>query len=535
MPKANLSPSDILYICVPTNQNTINIFPIEQMKIGLSGKLFIHFISTTGAVNKNWNTKLRSVLSKFPIQETEVKENMTFLELEQAILLDLQSKYTFEDESKIVINYGGGLKILTPVLFNLHLSELLQNCKFIMTYFEKQEHFLVWDNIVKGKIHSDPQKKISIGISSSELLRMYGDFEIHSYHVIDRVGYHKTSSDLIDIISNLPNLYIFPDFRDFLFEVPYNNNDNEENENSENRLDGSFDSIESFFNSIGKEKIKKNIEIKFNNQNTEYEIYNHFIIKKLVDNPKLQWTQISSKLATLFLDPTSYNIKEPESYFLNNKTKSFFDSNSYLTFPPSAKDNGDGSFTITKEKDFIKNMFSGFIDKIPLRSHQKTTKSINSHSIYFELFCLNVITEWATNYPDIIHEVTYDFQTYYPNSINKFEYQADIMVYTSEGTIIFFECKTHSFSSKDFLSAYLHSSEKGGVFNDYVIVLPPLPTPASSSYNQVHKVFSDYDNLLGKSRNVSCCQINATNDLADLIFPSLDSILKKIIDREGKT
>jgi hypothetical protein len=60
----SLTSSDILYICLSTAQNTINLFPIEYIKGKLIsyGNLYTLILSTPTATRNQWTERLSKLV-----------------------------------------------------------------------------------------------------------------------------------------------------------------------------------------------------------------------------------------------------------------------------------------------------------------------------------------------------------------------------------------------------------------------------------------------------------------------------------------
>ena len=154
------------------------------------------------------------------------------------------------------------------------------------------------------------------------------------------------------------------------------------------------------------------------------------------------------------------------------------------------------------------------------------------HVDYFEYYSLKKLYLWSINNVDIFTELLLNFSV---NSEKKENFQVEAVLYTKSGNIYFFECKTYQFKNKDFLAAYLNMSELGGVFNQYTVILPPLPSEQNTSQRKkAIQVFSTLqDNIKGRSQAYICQIPGSTGKLPQI--SSLDDRLAKIVMNERKS
>jgi hypothetical protein len=530
-----ITSADVLYVCVTTKENTINMYPFQKMKAGLTGKIYIHLLTTKGAKEKEWNSRLKDVLAGYAITESEIDEKNRYGQLLSQIIEDIKRLYTLSADARVVINYGGGLKIFTAVLFQIPAA--FPRCKFVMVYPDKQDHYMLWDEIIAGKVDSTEQPlPLKIDISSTALLSMYRDVTFESFHTVDTKGHHTLHQGLVDVIKDLPDIYQDDCLKDLMYLLASQKSTEAQKDATEQIAAGNgssspFDFLQLLQEAQFKAKVKANVIKAFNAKGNGFELSANFDFSHTGANVN----QIPVQIANLFLDPKIYKgtanaAPPPKNFVLSALSTDFINKNPTLSLPPATTDHLDGSKECELTFDVIKQIFKHYDGKVPSHFSKSGYVDIGGHGTSFELYCLKLITEWARVNKDIIQEVTFSFSAH-KKATKIIEFEVDIMVYTAEGSVIFFECKTHSFEKKEFLAAYHQIGTTSGVFNKYVIIVPPLPSKASPNYYKARKVLEDIKGNLDKSLNITCCQIGATGD-AEMIYGSLDLELAGIIARE---
>lgn len=515
----NVGEFDVLYLCVSTKQNTINLYPL---RMGIEQYQNYHLLILTShkATKDHWTSRLVSALKDalttniIDISESE-STTINLNEIESYIA----SNYKLHKKSILVVNYGGGLKQFTLPL--LRIKDKRVKSKFHYVYPDKFTEKLliteyITDAVVKAGVkyispneNFEVRKPLELRCDLRTVLSLFTDKEISFQAIVDKNNISIVDSDLLAIIESLPDFYSNSEATDFLYNITGTNFE----DNGENQLN--------ILNKINidrkyKNEVTQNIinDFNVNNKNSEFHIDSNFsllykgnIIHHLYPLPGL-FRNSFWKYKNYITDEKTLNISTNlQSYFkecglvLNNLV------DNHLKIRPNA----------------LKNLFSLF-------SFVRGNDPFG-HGKYFEYYCLLKLYQWSKLNSNIVSELLFNFQL---TSTKKDNFQVEAVMYTTAGNIYFFECKTYEFKTKEFLAAYLNMSELGGVFNQYTVILPPLPSEENRVYrDKMTQIFTNlYDNIKGRVNAYICQTPGCTGKLQQII--SLNERLDKIASDERK-
>lgn len=506
--KINLSTSDSLYICIPTYHNTINLYPYAEIKRRTEGQVYTLLFSSNMAKEKGWENALTQLLSNCSSIELDEKQSLQILQ--KFVALTILQQYEITGNPQIFINYGGGLKHFGYALWQI--SKEIPNAKCTMIYPDKGLHKMIWNKVENSIVTGEEISSLDLNFESDDVISLFSQYTIEKELVFNALDPQKIDHNLKARLDQLVNIYQSEEITDLIYTTA-SNSDTTELENTDvltllEKLDGRNKEKDSELI----ERLRKNIIEKFNTAHSSLELNGNMDLNLKVDPyDKQEFRQLPNKLKSYFTDINNY-VKNVKGF---NVTHKLSDDLTKLKL--------NNPFNATGNQILEENL----IDKIFNNTHLQ----IKGHSRYFELITLKHVLAWAEANNTNVNEVAFDFKVKKQNPTNNSpsnQAQIDVMVYTKEGTIIYIECKTYKYSQKDFLASYTRAQEYGGVFNEYIIVLPPLPSTSSPELRTKYEtIFTSYNNLVEKNKNVKICQLYPENRTKE-IFDSLEDTLSKI-------
>lgn len=520
MGKISLGENDILYICISTEQNVINLYPIDYLRSQIAkngkGTIYSFIISTQEALHA-WTPNLAALLpNAFDVNETKYrfdKGDSVYI-VSKKIQDEFDRIYDINPATKIYFNFGGGLK--TFALASLSLSTIYKHNSIYLLYPNKQSGKIIETEYLNNVSVNETSYDLEINYSAREVFSCFSKNNVELLHSYYSNG--KADSDLIGLIEELPDLYQFEELKDFLFEATSTDEIYDlmsiSAEDLFNRLksdgkkidkDYRRSIIQSIINEINNKTDRNGNKLYTNFKlNEDFNIESFHVDKKL---EKGDYFELANMLKNEFFDKKHYSF---ETRFINLSDTAIEQLTTLgLTSPISIEGKVEHS------KNLISNIFIN------------TKSKLTNHSKYFEYFCLKIVTEWAQKHKDIVYEVIFDAVEKDKDDINS-NSQFDITIYTKNEDLYFIECKTYGFEREGFLSHYYRAKRMGGVFTNYIIVVPPLPSLTSPMRN---KIFTSYNNLIkncvGES-NVTLSQIFKCEGEAMLGLVNFSDVLKQI-------
>lgn len=507
MPKVNLSPSDILYICVSTAQNTINLFPIAECLNLINtkfknGKIYTCILSSNAAESNknNWTSRLEKLL---PNSNKILIDEKNTLKSNSITLLDkISAQYKIEPLSNIIINYGGGTKPIIAFLWDF-IKYLDGN--ITMVYPDKGQNKMYWLEFDRNKISKEIQQSNEVKLpliskyNIAQVLSLFTDNILELKYLIENG--HKTKFG--DTIIQLPDLYSDDNLKDLLYHSTSN----------KNIKDFGSLTVNQFFDLLKEKEFKKNaikkIAMKINSENYEFVLNeDDFSLSPKYENIKdlkLISTQIKKWIWQIgFYSQDNYILIKDETIALllsyNLNAPPLINENKYFI-------NRDGFHHIFKDSIFT---------------------DIRSHGSYFEYYCFKIFLSLFDKFKNAIIDILYNFKDF--NQSQNIS-EIDIVLFTKSGSIYFFEMKTYDFNSKDYLAANFKVNELGGIFNNYYIVVPPLPSNEDLKKEATTYFTKMYSNITAR-KLITCCQINSSNGIVEN-FKDIEVIFNEIISKEN--
>lgn len=514
---------EILYICVSTNQNTINLYPL-RMELPLYANFHLLVLSSFKATNELWTARLVNALNDAVTSNTlDISEtDSTTINLDKIVSF-IEGSYTFNNKSIVVVNYGGGLKQFTVPLFRL--KDKIKGVKIHYVYPDKSTECLIQTEYTIDTIRKADQDYISsrenfedrlqllLNCGLRSVLSLFSDKDFSYQCIVDKLNSSTIDTNLVSLLNTLPDLYANPEATDFLYNITVRNFENNE-ENEENSLN--------VFKKLKEDKVYKN-EVKTN-------IINDFNVENLGSGYK-----IDDNFSLLYNEEEVHHLRSLPGKFRS----SFWKYGNYITesklLPISLNLKSFFKTSGLNCQNIIDHTIP--LDQFTMRElmgsyNSNLLKIMEGHGDYFEYYTLKRLYIWSINNLDIVTELLFNFSV---NSVKKDNFQVEAVLYTTSGNIYFFECKTYQFKNKDFLAAYLNMSELGGVFNQYTVILPPLPSEQNTSQRKkAIQVFSTLENNIRGRSQAYICQIPGTTGKLPQIG-SLDDRLEKIGLNERKS
>lgn len=506
--KVKLATEDALYICIPTYHNTINLYPYDEITKRVEGKIHTLLFSSAMAVEKGWTKALTHLLPNCNSLDLDEKESLQILQ--KYVAISILQNYEITSGPQIFINYGGGLKHFGYALWQI--SREIPNAKCTMIYPDKGLHKMIWNMVDKSIVVEEEISNLSINFSSNDVMSLYSQSTVEKDLVYNSHDPNTVDKNFVNRLEKLNNIYQSENLTDLIYTSASNLDTHELEKTDLHTFLKKLDSRCEDKDSELIERLRKNIINKFNTTHITLELNKNMdivVLSEPCDNQEL--TQLPNKLKGFYTDIKNYT--------QNNKGYKVTDD--LISDLNQLKLNNP--FTVTGEQILQETI----IDDI----FTNTDLAIKGHSRYFELITLKHVLEWANANSANVNEVAFDFKVKKQTSSGGAagnQAQIDVMVYTKEGTIIYIECKTYKYSQKDFLASYSRAVEYGGVFNEYIIVLPPLPSASSPELRtKFETIFNGYNNLIEKNKNVKICQLYPENRSKE-IYDSLEYILSKI-------
>ncbi len=511
---------EILYICVSTNQNTINLYPL-RMGLPLYANFHLLVLSSFKATDEHWTERLVRALNDAVTSNTlDISEtDSTTINLNKIVSF-IEDSYTIHKKSIIVVNYGGGLKQFTMPLFRLKdkikgvkihyiypdkFTECLIQTEYTIDTIKKADH-----DYISSKENFEDRLHLLLNCGLGSVLSLFSDKEFSYQCIVDKLNSDAIDTNLVSLLNNFPDLYANPDATDFLYNITVSNFE----ENDENLFNICNKLKE---DKVYKSKVRDNIINDFNvkNLNTGYKIDGNFSL--LYNGEEVHHMRsLPGKFRSSFWKYSNY-ITESKFLPISLNLLSFFKTSGL-----SCQNIIDQ--TIQLDQFTLRELMGSY--------NSNLSKIMEGHGDYFEYYSLKELYLWSINNVDIVTELLFKFSV---NSEKKENFQVEAVLYTKSGNIYFFECKTYQFKNKDFLAAYLNMSELGGVFNQYTVILPPLPSEQNTSQRKkAIQVFSTLqDNIKGRSQAYICQIPGSTGKLPQI--SSLDDRLAKIVMNERKS
>jgi len=207
---------EILYLCVVTKQNTINVLPFPALRESAT-KILVGALCSPQAY-KDWYPSLIQYFGDTRIHPASYAEDVTPWQNAELLFNALASAFTdfFGTESAnkvVIINYGGGQKYLTPALIML-IRKFSTSANYFV-YPDKGSNKIYWDEFTIGEPGVHAINDIAFSEPLIKLIRLFTEDLIRSKLQLwpNQVNRQHQS------IEHLPDLYQEPEYTDFLYST----------------------------------------------------------------------------------------------------------------------------------------------------------------------------------------------------------------------------------------------------------------------------------------------------------------------------
>ncbi len=499
-----LNKNDILYICISTEQNIINLYPVTyyRQKLIEGGKIYSLIISTARAL-EHWTPKLEKLLSNTLNKE---KYNLTFQDDDSIFSISDKIKslifnnYKLDSNTRIVMNYGGGLKT-----FSLALGQVANSLTYNinLVYPNKQSNKMYITEYVNTKMVNQIDVPLKIDFSTHDIFSLFIPFGFEPLVIYSSIDSNKVDKKLEKEINLLPELYDCEDYANLLFELSSFKDFSELNNITAEQL---FNQLE---DKNYKKQVLDSISKSFNGENCDIQLDDRFSIESRTTEDQVLkkgvYKDLANKLKNLFFSRSHYVSKAREIEFSEKANNNL----AKLNLCPLTVKNDH----FQHQANIIQNMFA------------TNWAMIKNHGNYFEYYCLKLIYNWAKTNSMIVNEVL--FNSTITSTIDfKKDSQFDIILSMKNEDIYIIECKTFSYSREKLLSHFTRARRMAGVFTKYIILVPPLPSRPHLK-QKIEKAFKDIsDQVIGES-DINILQVSS-NPMPE--FTSLDHWLRSIIN-----